>query len=707
MKSIIVLFLVIAFGSTSPAQNFWQQTAGPGAGSVIAFGKGTGSTVLAATNTEVYRSTNFGAEWLPLSKTFDLTNSDVLSSDTSGRIFIADTYGLYESTDNGSSWQPIGASLSGNTFNGITVSAHDIVFVGTYANGVYRSIDHGATWTQSKNGLPTEPGIGDLYSIDGLYSAPNGSVFALTTGGLARTTNDGNSWQIVGGAAIPSTIVSLAASSTGRLFLTTTLGLLSSDDNGDTWINLSNKNGLATTLAWKVATDGGQTILMSAIEGLWISSDNGASWNSSRPPQVYDEDQALYLDSNAVHIYDGMQYSGIYYSNDKGASWVARSLGLIDTKISSLATDGLGNLFAQGVSSTYGNAIYGTSNLGDTWDTLMTGSDFRAVAAAPNNDLYTCAYGDGIYRSSDHGASWQKETSLPGLYKDKPSTLTVTPSGVVFAGGDNGVIYRSDKPGVWSIKVSGLTSSPITMLGANKTSDVFAANADGLFRTTNNGASWEQLSGAPGGVVAFAADSSGNIYVVTEASAVHLSTNNGDSWNPTGLSGASAIAVNNVGTVYAVGTFGTKYSNDHGSTWTTNSELSAYSPTQLIVHNSERLIAGTNANGVFRSLPTAASGVGSQSSVAGLVFIEDNYPNPFSQKTTIRYSLSRPGMVTVEIYDNCGKKITTLCHIYELQGEHDIIFDAASLRLASGIYNCRIECDGVAATKSVDYLEFR
>jgi len=65
------------------------------------------------------------------------------------------------------------------------------------------------------------------------------------------------------------------------------------------------------------------------------------------------------------------------------------------------------------------------------------------------------------------------------------------------------------------------------------------------------------------------------------------------------------------------------------------------------------------------------------------------YPNPFSLQTTIKYELSVPEHVMVEIIDLCGKKICTLEDAYKFQGRNEVIFNGSDL--IPGIYLCSLK----------------
>ena len=64
--------------------------------------------------------------------------------------------------------------------------------------------------------------------------------------------------------------------------------------------------------------------------------------------------------------------------------------------------------------------------------------------------------------------------------------------------------------------------------------------------------------------------------------------------------------------------------------------------------------------------------------------LTQNYPNPFNPVTTISFSLEKPGITSLAVYDLLGKKVAQLVNGHLSPGKHEITFDAHDL--ASGIY---------------------
>jgi len=65
-----------------------------------------------------------------------------------------------------------------------------------------------------------------------------------------------------------------------------------------------------------------------------------------------------------------------------------------------------------------------------------------------------------------------------------------------------------------------------------------------------------------------------------------------------------------------------------------------------------------------------------------------NYPNPFSLTTSIKYYLPKKSSVILEVLDITGRTIETLVNNVESKGEHNVTYDGSAL--SSGIYLYRL-----------------
>jgi hypothetical protein len=76
-----------------------------------------------------------------------------------------------------------------------------------------------------------------------------------------------------------------------------------------------------------------------------------------------------------------------------------------------------------------------------------------------------------------------------------------------------------------------------------------------------------------------------------------------------------------------------------------------------------------------------------------------NYPNPFNPLTTLRYTLLTESHVNIAIFDLLGKDVSTLVDERIPAGDHVVEFDASGL--SSGVYLCRLTCNGVTLVRKL------
>jgi len=69
--------------------------------------------------------------------------------------------------------------------------------------------------------------------------------------------------------------------------------------------------------------------------------------------------------------------------------------------------------------------------------------------------------------------------------------------------------------------------------------------------------------------------------------------------------------------------------------------------------------------------------------------LEQNYPNPFNASTMISYSIPKPGLVTLKIYDLTGRELRTLISEHQETGTYSVEFDAR--KLPEGIYLYKLQ----------------
>jgi streptogramin lyase len=83
----------------------------------------------------------------------------------------------------------------------------------------------------------------------------------------------------------------------------------------------------------------------------------------------------------------------------------------------------------------------------------------------------------------------------------------------------------------------------------------------------------------------------------------------------------------------------------------------------------------------------------------GNISVLQNYPNPFTTTTTIKYKVTEPGFVSLKVFNAIGTEIATLINEKKPVGEYPVEWNAAGL--AGGIYFCRFQNGSNIAVKKM------
>ncbi|AFN75857.1 5'-nucleotidase domain-containing protein [Melioribacter roseus P3M-2] len=83
--------------------------------------------------------------------------------------------------------------------------------------------------------------------------------------------------------------------------------------------------------------------------------------------------------------------------------------------------------------------------------------------------------------------------------------------------------------------------------------------------------------------------------------------------------------------------------------------------------------------------------------------LEQNFPNPFNPTTSIRFTLAKPEVVKLTVYNILGQKVATLVNGPMTAGQHLVHFNASNL--ASGIYFYGIEAGNFKTFKKMILLK--
>lgn len=79
--------------------------------------------------------------------------------------------------------------------------------------------------------------------------------------------------------------------------------------------------------------------------------------------------------------------------------------------------------------------------------------------------------------------------------------------------------------------------------------------------------------------------------------------------------------------------------------------------------------------------------------------LEQNYPNPFNPSTKINFSIPNAGLVTIDVFNAIGQKVSSLVNQFMNAGNYTIDFNAENL--TSGIYFYKMTTSNFSSTRKM------
>jgi len=393
-------------------------------------------------------------------------------------------------------------------------------------------------------------------------------------------------------------------------------------------------------------------------------------------------------------------------------SWAPVSFPVQDIAIDAVAIDSFDRIFA----GTEGQGIFRSTNLGSSWDSAgLPYYNFNSIVF-DSDDIVFVATDLGLFRSEDHGERWARADST--IADKAVKALSFNHSNVLFAGnvapgGSTGTILRSTDGGAsWEE----LTSVPngCHALAVSRVGTVLASTGGVKLRSTDDGITWNEITGINSAVLCFASDSSGDIYAGgTGYGAGNLwkSSDDGVTWfvKSNGLPTdynywISSICVDGNGQVFlGISNGGGVWrSTDYASSWvSTSSNLGDMRVTELAISKDGYLFAGT-LTGIWKTESPVTSMSEVPRSIPIVITLAQNYPNPFNPSTIIRYGLPSRSRVTLTVYSTLGQRVAVLQDREQEAGYHEVRFDAPGL--ASGVYLYRLQAGDFTETKKLQLV---
>lgn len=170
----------------------------------------------------VFRTDNQGADWTEVPLPFNSTPRNPAGIGVSdlavhkGALYFSDVLSeaVWRSDDNGASWSSVGSQLPSPPFVGIAKTYYALADAGSALltvqahQGVFRTTDGGANWSQAVNGISGVPDSilvgGRSWNGSDVVARPDGTAFAVVDGITYRSLDAGASWTPIGFTVIRS-----------------------------------------------------------------------------------------------------------------------------------------------------------------------------------------------------------------------------------------------------------------------------------------------------------------------------------------------------------------------------------------------------------------------------------------------------------------------------------------------------------------------
>ncbi len=340
-----------------------------------------------------------------------------------------------------------------------------------------------------------------------------------------------------------------------------------------------------------------------------------------------------------------------------------------------------------------------TTNGGTNWEVIRNFRilDFNVI---DNTTIYgSTPNGTTIYRTFDGGTNWDTQSPVGSICN------------ISFVNRDTGWI--SSFSGIYKTTNGGVTANLIStenncctklmMLKTPYNGEYYGwsiqAFSNGLFKTTNSGMNWVNISISGSQSVFFINKDTGWIGVgsASVTSRILYTSNGGNNWieqyiDPNGYTASELDFLNSRRGWGGRGFFKVFATSNGGEVWGTQNVPIAH-PTQLAFIDS--LLGWSGASGLAKTINGGGSityiGIDSNNIELPTSFtLKQNYPNPFNPQTKIKFSILYGKYVSFKIFDVNGKELFEEFTAYYNRGEYELLVDFSNTELASGIYFYRL-----------------
>lgn len=525
---------------------------GGGGARSVAVDPAAPSTLYAGGPGYLYRSRDAGRHWEPLSLSAspsDYVRSFVLGPGRRTVLYAVSQCcfprnKLFRSLDGGDSWVSI--LDAGGSIAAVAPDPTDprTLYVGLGGSGgLLKTVDGGASWSDV---TPLAGNAGGTLLLAVVPARPP-VVLVLAQFGFFRSTDGGASWDP---AVYPDQWVALSLVADpfvpGRVYTADSAGgVARSDDAGQSWV--TSVRGLAGELMGPIAVGAGGTVYGATTLGVFRSRNRGRRWSQALERGRTSARTVMLKfrpgDPGEVFATLDDDRPGLWRSGDGGQSWESFAAALgpeAGWSVPDLAFDPADPAHIYAAEP---DRVLESRDGGATWRKVLAG---RGGSLALLGRTTLLAAEGGVDRSADGGATWTTtlQREEPGIYRSggelvpdpaRPEVvyLIVTDEGNFnLPRGAEIRVYRSLDGGLtWQLflrQVSALALDP------RHPGTLYYAQADAIFKTTDDGGHWQRLPTPDLYTTSLVVDpfDSATLYAGTFSSGVQRSGDGGVTWAP-------------------------------------------------------------------------------------------------------------------------------------------------------------------------------
>ncbi len=571
---------------------------------------------------------------------------------------------------------------------------HDSTYYRTAGNIVYVSRNMVYEWETMVELLPLiheiEPSTNRVYG-SGVYRLANDDLICLVprirrqVGGqevyenrnyIIRSTDNGVSWTVEENG-LPTTGIA------------------------DDLLNTGSENGEVLVTVNSVVNDYPYTMVP---EYIFKSTDFGHTFTCIDTFHSTYYGQSLYKNPYGANLYYKTNET-VYTSEDYGTTWEELNLPSVGRMGNiRIAED---HLFLQcdpyGINRIFNYRFsleeWSRTNLRSTLNNYMESVELPLYAAGDtiisiwHGRNESDQYAFQAVRSVDDGETWEyygEQVAHESAFVTRMDWMDDSQSRLVMARSD-GMYISLDNGVTWNY--SSLPHSPMTKFLQSENEIVVEADSY-VYRSTNDGDSWEQVGDLRTGYNLWMNPVTGYIYAFGWYW-------NGEQWIDTGLPGSSFQSLTGIpgsqplllGREFNTDVFWK--SVDHGVTWEivdfqfpyydqfTEMADPVYDPWH------QRFWVATTLGPMYLDINDLLNAPESAPDIPLDFSILQVYPNPFNGMTRIRMNLETAGNISLDLFNITGQHVLMIHSGYEMPGLLTIPCDAG--RLASGTYFVRLQ----------------